>query len=187
MVNREVELALLDHAWDAGAARQRPGRAAFRRAGIGKSRLVRAVTARLEAAAHQVILLPGSPYFSDSPLHPVVEFIEQSTDHPQGRRTRGAARGSSAMSDRSASRCPSWSRFWPICWDRAEPLLGPGGTGAARAARPHAGRAVRVRARACARAAGRHRLRGSALGRSDHARMAQAAGRSPAIGRPCSP
>ena len=79
MVNREVELAVLDHAWE--QVQRGSGQAVLLSGepGIGKSRLVRAVTARLEAAAHQVILLPGSPYFSDSPLHPVVEFIEQST------------------------------------------------------------------------------------------------------------
>ena len=51
--------------------------------GIGKSRLLRAVTTRLEATGHQIILLPGSPYFSESPLHPVIEFIEQSATIPK--------------------------------------------------------------------------------------------------------
>ena len=78
MVNREVELALLEQTW---AQVQRGGGLAVLLSGepgIGKSRLVRTITARLETAGHQVILLSGSPYFSDSPLHPVVEFIEQS-------------------------------------------------------------------------------------------------------------
>lgn len=79
MVNREAELATIDQAWE--QVQRGRGQAVLLSGepGIGKSRLVRAVTARLEAAAHQVVLLPGSPYFSDSPLHPVVEFLEQST------------------------------------------------------------------------------------------------------------
>jgi class 3 adenylate cyclase/predicted ATPase len=79
MVNREVELALLEQTW--AQVQRGSGQAVLLSGepGIGKSRLVRSVTARLEAAAHQVILLAGSAYFSDSPLHPVVEFLEQST------------------------------------------------------------------------------------------------------------
>ena len=83
MVNREVELALLEETWE--QVQHGSGQAVLvsGEPGIGKSRLVRAVTSRLEATGHQVILLPGSPYFSESPLHPVIEFIEQSAIIPK--------------------------------------------------------------------------------------------------------
>ena len=46
-------------------------------AGIGKSRLVRSLRERLEAEAHTPLRYQGSPYHTDSALHPIVEQLER--------------------------------------------------------------------------------------------------------------
>ena len=77
LVNREAELAALAECW--AAAQLGAGRAVLLSGepGIGKSRLVRALVAGLPASTHQVLLFQCSPYFIDSPLHPVIEQIER--------------------------------------------------------------------------------------------------------------
>ena len=84
LVNREAELGAPREAWDTV---QRGGGQAVLLSGEPGHRQV-AAGARRDAApggdGHQVILLlRSSPYFSDSPLHPVIELIERSAAIPK--------------------------------------------------------------------------------------------------------
>ena len=76
LVNREVELAFLEDRW--AAVQEGAGQAVLLSGepGIGKSRLVRALVSSLQATGHQVLVLQCSPYFAESPLHPVIAHFE---------------------------------------------------------------------------------------------------------------
>ena len=71
--------------------------------GIGKSRLVREVRARLEDEPHVRLLYQCSPHHTTSPLHPLIEQLE---------RAAGFARD-----DPPAAQA---RRSWRRCW-RAAP------------------------------------------------------------------
>ena len=126
LVNREAELAILADCW--AQAQLGAGRAVLLSGepGIGKSRLVRALVAGLLASAHQVLLLQCSPYFIDSPLHPVIEQIE---------RAAGIAQADDAATrlerlDRlvglaARAACPISSRRWPTCSGSSRTATGP--------------------------------------------------------------
>jgi len=73
-VGRAAQVATLAEAWE--AARTGSGRAVVisGEAGIGKSRLVHALRARLAEVPHTWLECAGSPYTQDSPFHPVIEM-----------------------------------------------------------------------------------------------------------------
>lgn len=77
LVNREVEFTFLEQCWE--LVQQGEGKAILvsGEAGIGKSRLIRALVSALRASEQQVVLLQCSPYFVDSPLHPVIDHFER--------------------------------------------------------------------------------------------------------------
>ena len=107
MVNREAEFAFLEHCW----ARVQEGHGTAillsGEAGIGKSRLVRALVSGLQATAHQVLLFQCSPYFADSPLHPVIEHIERAAAIVPGTATNAASTDWSDWWARSALQLPN--------------------------------------------------------------------------------
>ena len=171
-----VELAFLER--PLGRVRHGEGQAVLLSGepGIGKSRLVRALVSGLQATGHQILLLQCSPYFADSPLHPVIEHLERAAAiDRRGRRDDqrlerlerlvGSLREQAARSGRGAGRPAG---------DRADPLLRPRDAGAGRERRP---RTLDILATTtslsmAAGAAGGHDLRGPALGRSDDPRVA---------------
>ena len=81
--------------------------------GIGKSRLVREVRARLKDEPHVRLLYQCSPHHTTSPLHPLIEQLERAA----GFRARRAARGAGSTSSR---------RCWPAAptgLEQAVPLI----------------------------------------------------------------
>lgn len=77
LVNRDAEFAFLERCWQQARLGEGAAVLVSGEPGIGKSRLIRALVSSLRAADHHVLLLQGSPYFADSPLHPVIEYIER--------------------------------------------------------------------------------------------------------------
>jgi predicted ATPase len=67
--------------------------------GIGKSRIVRELRARLEGEPHVRLLYQCSPHHMTSALHPVIEHLE---------RAAGFERD-----DPPEARLDSWRRSWP--------------------------------------------------------------------------
>jgi predicted ATPase len=49
--------------------------------GIGKSRLALALQHRLRRTPHMRLRLSGSPYHGNSPLHPVIEYLDRAAGH----------------------------------------------------------------------------------------------------------
>lgn len=77
LVGRERELALLLECW--AHARERLGHVVLLEGepGIGKSRLVRELRARLAGERHIWLECRGSPYHQSSAFHPIVELLRQ--------------------------------------------------------------------------------------------------------------
>jgi class 3 adenylate cyclase/predicted ATPase len=77
LTGREEELGLLLRRWE--LAKEGEGRVVLLsgEAGIGKSRLVRSLRERLEAEAYTPLRYQGSPYHTDSALHPIIEQLER--------------------------------------------------------------------------------------------------------------
>ena len=80
LVNRKWELEALRDAWERTLQSQGQVIAIAGEPGIGKTRLIRAFADSLEDTSHQRIVLRCSPYFSNSALHPVTEFLNRRLD-----------------------------------------------------------------------------------------------------------
>jgi predicted ATPase len=52
-------------------------------AGIGKSRIVRAIRERLDDEDHSRVLYYGSPYHQNSALHPAIEQMQRAGSRPR--------------------------------------------------------------------------------------------------------
>lgn len=79
MVEREHESGLLREGWTraaAGSAARPIGILVHGDAGIGKSRLVAALTDEVRAAEARVVTLHGSPFHTDAGLHPIRGLVE---------------------------------------------------------------------------------------------------------------
>ena len=88
LVGREQELALLLDRWR--RAKRGEGQVVLiaGEAGIGKSRLVRALRERLAAEPHTWLSQSCSPHYANAALHPVVGLLERAAgltrDGPAG-------------------------------------------------------------------------------------------------------
>jgi class 3 adenylate cyclase/tetratricopeptide (TPR) repeat protein len=76
LVGRDRDLALLTEHWAQTSAGR--GRTVFVRGepGIGKSRIVAELKASLEPGGHRVVECGCSPYFTNSPLYPVIDMFQ---------------------------------------------------------------------------------------------------------------
>jgi class 3 adenylate cyclase len=77
LVGREEEIALLLRRWRQASDGEGQAVLLAGEPGIGKSRLVREVRARLEDEPHVRLLYQCSPRHTTSPLHPVIEQLER--------------------------------------------------------------------------------------------------------------
>jgi class 3 adenylate cyclase len=84
MVGRDDELALLEKRWRQAAAGSGHLTLLTGEAGIGKSRIVRALQDPLAAEPHVRLTYQCSPYHSDSALFPVIEQLTRATGLRQG-------------------------------------------------------------------------------------------------------
>lgn len=78
LVGRQRELAQLRDYWADAVAGIGQGVLLEGEAGIGKSRLVRALRDHLQGSGRS-FLFQCSPYHSNTPLHPVIEYLERET------------------------------------------------------------------------------------------------------------
>ena len=77
LVGREEELALLLHRWEQARAGEGQVLLLAGEAGIGKSRIARALRERVEGQACLRLRYQCSPFHTQSPLYPVVEHLER--------------------------------------------------------------------------------------------------------------
>jgi class 3 adenylate cyclase len=84
LVGREEEIALLLRRWE--QAREGEGQVVLLSGepGIGKSRIVRELHARLEGEPHVRLLYQCSPHHTTSPLHPLIEQLERAAGFSRG-------------------------------------------------------------------------------------------------------
>jgi len=84
LVGREEEIALLLRRWRQAGDGEGQVVLLAGEPGIGKSRLVRDLRARLEAEPHVRLLYQCSPYHTTSPLHPLIEQLERAAGIARG-------------------------------------------------------------------------------------------------------
>ena len=175
MVGRDQELALVLERWRQAAAGEGQAVLLVGEAGIGKSRLVRAVLDAVEGEEHAALRYQCSPYHTGTALWPVVQQLGfaaglDPADTEAAKLDKlealAAARGGGHRRGDAAGRCPARDR-------RGRPLPGPRAHPAA-AARPHIGRAGRAAARAGTPPPGADGARGRALERPHHPRAGRA-------------
>ncbi len=79
LVGRERELRFLQHSWDSArrGTLTSPGVAFIGEAGVGKSRLATVAADLAEQSGNPVLAFIGSPFHTDSGLHPVRALLEQ--------------------------------------------------------------------------------------------------------------
>ena len=92
MVGRDQELALLLDRWALAKAGEGQGVLLVGEAGIGKSRIARALMDALATESHTRIRYQCSPYHQGSALWPVIPAIDQGGGVPQRRASRHSAR-----------------------------------------------------------------------------------------------
>ncbi len=77
LVGREEEVALISKRWEQARDGESQVVVLSGEAGVGKSRIVRAVRERLEGEPHSRILYYCSPYHQNSALYPVIDQFER--------------------------------------------------------------------------------------------------------------
>ena len=77
LVGRQEELGLLLRSWE--ASKNRHGQAVLIQgeAGIGKSRLIEALSEQVSGEEHTWITVRGSPYHTNSTLYPIIEHLKR--------------------------------------------------------------------------------------------------------------
>ena len=178
LLGRDEELELLLRRWE--QAKRGEGRVVLLtgEAGIGKSRLTRALQERLRAEPHTSLTYHCSPYHQDSALYPVIAQLT---------RAAGIERDDSARDEARQARSPagpverqSRRRYAAVRRAAVDPGRRALSAAEADAAAPegtHAAGADRPADTARRTPAGADDIRGPALDRSDHAGAVVARGR----------